>query len=181
MREVVKRLFVSLSIHARGCDVIVLKPGQIVPASSFSLRARNRLTNETYDISGKDGWVYGGVSKTTGRPFFIAPTDATTTRCAGSVKDSAKLFWQEAQDLAGEAQARLPSIVELGQIRNLRHAHGLRGTFFASARSGVDDYWSADFPPENPGTAWVQSLADATGLRTTHAKTTVARVRLVSD
>src|SRR5438067_1767511 len=63
------------------------------------------------------GWIYGGISKTTGKPFYIAP------------KDSGVMQWQQAMDFAARSNASVPSREELNQMYQARNEGALKGTF----------------------------------------------------
>jgi hypothetical protein len=77
------------------------------------------------------GWIYGGVSKTTGKPFYIAPNDTGV------------MEWQDAMDLAARSNASLPSREELNQIYEARNEGALKGKFDSTGAIPAGWYWSS--------------------------------------
>jgi hypothetical protein len=59
----------------------------------------------------KDGWRYGGISKTTGKPMWVAPKDAGRMTLRRAFKAAARLRKE------GKHEARVPSAAEVDQIR----------------------------------------------------------------
>ena len=77
------------------------------------------------------GWIYGGISKTTNKPFYIAPKDLGVMR------------WQEAMDFAARSNASVPSREELNQMYEARNEGALKGTFNTTGSSPAGWYWSS--------------------------------------
>ncbi len=62
----------------------------------------------------KDGWIYAGISPSTGTALFVAPEDTGEVKWKGAVKAA------ESAEKQGCTNARLPSCDELKQMFNNR-------------------------------------------------------------
>jgi hypothetical protein len=92
------------------------------------------------------GWIYGGISKTTGKPFYVAP------------KDSGVMQWQEAMDFAARSNASVPSREELNQIYQAGNEGALKGTFNTTGSFPAGWYWSSSQLLKYG--AWTQRFSD---------------------
>jgi hypothetical protein len=92
------------------------------------------------------GWIYGGVSKTTGKPFYIAP------------KDSGVMQWKEAMDFAARSNMSLPSREELNQMYQARNEGALKDTFNRTGSDPAGWYWSSS--QDYGYGAWAQRFSD---------------------
>jgi hypothetical protein len=126
--------FGALAVHT-GVVNNVKSP---VPATLSSAASTEALKIGAVMPKGHEhaGWIYGGISNTTGRPFYVAP------------KDSGALLWQEAMDFAARSHASLPSSGELDQIYQARDEGALKGTFNTTAFNTTGGvltalYWSS--------------------------------------
>ena len=114
------------------------------------------------------GWIYGGISKTTHEPFYVAP------------KDSGVFQWQAAMAFAAKDGSRLPSKEELDQIYDAKDKGALKGTFNVSGSNSAGWYWSA--PDTSNGDAWAQRFSDGTQddiLKVNNFKFNVSSLRCV--
>ena len=92
------------------------------------------------------GWIYGGISKTTSKPFYIAP------------KDSGVMLWEEAMDFAARSNASVPSREELNQIYEARNEGALKCTFNTAGSHPAGWYWSSS--QDGKYYAWAQRFSD---------------------
>ena len=91
------------------------------------------------------GWIYGGISKTTHEPFYVAP------------KDSGVFQWKAAMAFALRDGSRVPSQDELDQIYEARDEGALKGTFNVTGSYPAGWYWSSR---DNYSLAWAQRFSD---------------------
>jgi Protein of unknown function (DUF1566) len=94
------------------------------------------------------GWIYGGVSKTTNKPFYIAP------------RDSGVMRWRDAMDFAARSNADLPSREELNQIYiyRVRNEGALKDSFNTTGSNPAGGYWSSS--QNGKCHAWIQRFSD---------------------
>jgi hypothetical protein len=109
------------------------------------------------------GWVYGGISRTTSKPFYIAP------------KDSGVMQWQEAMHFAARSNASLPSSDELDQMYKARNEGALKGTFNTTGSILASWYWSS--AQDRVFVAYAQRFSD--GNRSWDTKDFRSSLRLV--
>lgn len=109
------------------------------------------------------GWIYGGISRTTNKPFYIAP------------KDSGAMLWQEAMDFAARIHASLPSSEELNQMYQARNEGALKATFNTTGSFPAGWYWSSSQSYDY--SAWAQRFSD--GLQYDSGKFVASSLRLV--
>ena len=79
--------------HATASDALATADKMARLSSFNSLSHCARYCAEGHEHA---GWIYGGISNSTGRPFYIAP------------KDSGVMQWQEAVDFAARCLLRAP-------------------------------------------------------------------------
>jgi hypothetical protein len=77
-----------------------------------------------------DGWIYAGISRTTNKPFYVAPEDTGRMRW-GKLKGLVKKLQKE-----GKKDARLPSDDELFSMFNNRAAIGGFDEFGVYSKTG---------------------------------------------
>jgi hypothetical protein len=111
------------------------------------------------------GWIYGGISRKTLLPFYVAPKDAGVFR------------WKAAMNFASRERARPPSREELNQLYEAQEAGALKGTFNVSGSIPVGYYWSATEYRDYENGAWSQRFKD--GLRDWSHKASQLSLRLV--
>ena len=99
------------------------------------------------------GWIYGGVSKTTSKPFYIA------------LEDSGVMRWQAAMDFAALENARVPSREELNQMYEARNQGALKDTFIITGSTPAGWYWSS--LPSSKSKAWALRFSDVSQLNLT--------------
>ena len=90
-----------------------------------------------------DGWIYGGISKDSGQPMWVAPADE-------GVMD-----WEAANNRIPGGNVRLPSRGELRQI--FKNAASIGG-FNQASGSPTSQYWSSDPVPDGDEIAYIQSF-----------------------
>ncbi len=113
------------------------------------------------------GWIYGGISKTTRQPFYIAP------------KDTKISTWDEATAYGEQGQARLPSDKELRQIYAARARGALKNTFNLTGYWPEGFYWTATTCKEANTYAYDFRFRD--GNRMADNKNSRISLRLVRD
>jgi len=77
------------------------------------------------------GRIYGGLSKTDGKPLYIA------------AENSGVMRWKEATRFAAGEDARVPSSEELSQIHALKDTGALKDTFNRAGEKFANCYWSS--------------------------------------
>ena len=87
-----------------------------------------------------------GISKTTHKPFYVAP------------KDSGVFQWKKAMDFAAYEGARVPSQDELDQIYEARNQGELKDTFNVTGSYPAHWYRSSRV---DASSAWAQRFSDA--------------------
>jgi hypothetical protein len=110
------------------------------------------------------GWIYGGISKTTSKPFYIAP------------RDSGVMHWWAAKKFAVRSKARVPSWRELNQLYEARNEGALKDTFNTTGSIYDGWYWSSSSWP-HLFHAWQQLFSD--GVQEECNKERNARLRCV--
>jgi Protein of unknown function (DUF1566) len=111
------------------------------------------------------GWIYAGISDTTGKPFYAA------SRNSGVYK------WKEAMAFAANEKANMPSHAELNQLYKAKNQGAFKGTFNETGSDPAGWYWSATELRVSAGYAWYQRFSD--GYRGWLHKANRSSVRLV--
>lgn len=109
------------------------------------------------------GRIYGGVSKTEGKPFYVAPND------------SGVFQWKEAMKFASTQGARVPSADELDQMHDAENTGAFKNTFNLTGSLPAGWYWSSTQVDNSD--ARVQRFTD--GGRSWNYKGNLSSVRLV--
>jgi hypothetical protein len=112
-----------------------------------------------------EGWIYAGISLTTGKTFYVAS------------KDSGVFKWKEAMEFAARESARVPSSDELIQLYRAKNIGALKDTFDVSGSYPDEWYWSATEHRDHAYYAWVQRFD--IGYRDWHHKDDQSSLRLV--
>lgn len=126
-----------------------------------------------------DGWVVGGVSPDTHKPFSIEPISGALEGYQTWYKgeDHAKTLQEQ-----GNLNARQPTADELNVIYNdvVQATHNDNAKLNVGCSAPYSEYWSSMTHPGGPDTARVQYLED--GYRGWHYKAGAdARARCVRD
>jgi hypothetical protein len=111
------------------------------------------------------GWIYVGISDTTGKPLYAAS------------KDSGVFKWKEAMAFAAKEKASLPTEAELDQLYKAKDVGAFKGTFNVSGSDPAGWYWSATEDRVYAGVAYVQGFSD--GFRVWDVKFVRSVARLV--
>jgi hypothetical protein len=93
------------------------------------------------------GWIYAGISNTTGKPLYAAS------------KDSGVMEWSRARDFAAKRKSKLPTPAELDQLSRARNEGALKGTFNESGATATGWYWSSVRKGDH---AWSHRFSDKT-------------------
>jgi hypothetical protein len=153
-------------VEFHGSDFIVSKDGvQIYPPPVDLNLGLMMPTGHAHA-----GWIYGGLSQSDGKQFYVAP------------KDSGVMRWREAMDFAARERAALASDAELDQVYKMKDIASFKGTFNESGLGDASNYWSSlsypddRFAPPVP-TAHAQRFTD--GVSGVALKDRAMSIRLV--
>ena len=105
------------------------------------------------------GWLYGGISPTTGNPIFV------------SAADTKEMYWSEAMANAEKNNARLPTQEEMRTLQ-AAFASGARTLFNMRSELNFEYYWTMF--KSNSG-AWAMDITDGKQKKQTRAKSRLVR------
>jgi Protein of unknown function (DUF1566) len=128
-----------------------------MPSVSMTLASTDEATDTTSTLKigevmpaghAHAGWIYAGISNTTGKPFYAAS------------KDSGVYQWKEAMAFAASEKANLPSDAELNQLYRAKNQGAFKGTFNETRWPPAGVYWSATEHGDDADFAWDQRFSD---------------------
>jgi hypothetical protein len=139
----------NIEVEVRGGGKVIVRTGVIETASLSNTASPAALKVGDVMPEGHEhaGWIYGGISKTTDKPFYVAS------------KGSGVMRWQEAMDFATRSNASVPSREELSQMYEARNEGALKGTFNTTGSNPAEWYWSSSRGNFFNG-AWAQRFSD---------------------